>query len=459
MNIIVNINENIIENQQPKIYNIGNVLTTIQDLLNNSTITITNYRIIILQFIDLDLSVKHAFLNLDDYSKGDQYGLGKDILASDLIYFSEGGNTVGGVQSVTGNIVNNTDPANPVINDVNQLWTGLGNNINNSNIGNVGIGVLVPTKKLEVLDSFQVETASNVPYFTVDSSGVYSSGNKTSYTGFSTAYGKNALLNNTVGDLNTAFGLDSLTANTSGTSNTALGLNALASNTSGSSNIAIGRNSLYSNTDKTQNTAIGNYAMFLTSLGEANTGVGFNTMYSCNGSYNTIIGNNSFKGVTTGLGSTGVGYRCLESSTGSYNTTLGYKSGIHLTTGSFNILLGNTYAPTIGGENSITTGNSNIVLSKKIENGITTGSNNVIIGTASSLLPSLSDTIIVNTGSGASRIYVDSTGNTGLGTTTPTSKLQVIGLPIYANNAAAIIAGLTAGAFFHNGDGIVRVVF
>ena len=50
-------------------------------------------------------------------------------------------------------------------------------------------------------------------------------------------------------------------------------------------------------------------------------------------------------------------------------------------------------------------------------------------------------------------------GNVGIGIDTPTSKLQVVGLPVYANNAAAITAGLTAGAFYHAGDGIVRVVF
>jgi len=50
-------------------------------------------------------------------------------------------------------------------------------------------------------------------------------------------------------------------------------------------------------------------------------------------------------------------------------------------------------------------------------------------------------------------------GNTGIGSDNPTSKLQVVGLPIYTNNTAALIAGLTVGAFFHNGDGVVRVVY
>ena len=41
-----------------------------------------------------------------------------------------------------------------------------------------------------------------------------------------------------------------------------------------------------------------------------------------------------------------------------------------------------------------------------------------------------------------------STGNVGIGTTDPKAKLHVVGLVDYANNAAAVSAGLTAGAFY-----------
>ncbi len=49
------------------------------------------------------------------------------------------------------------------------------------------------------------------------------------------------------------------------------------------------------------------------------------------------------------------------------------------------------------------------------------------------------------------------TGNVGIGTTAPTSKLTVVGLAEHADNAAAISAGLTTGAFYRTGD-LLKVV-
>ena len=50
-------------------------------------------------------------------------------------------------------------------------------------------------------------------------------------------------------------------------------------------------------------------------------------------------------------------------------------------------------------------------------------------------------------------------GSFGIGTTTPTSKLHVVGLPMYADNVAALAGGLTVGAFYRTAIGAVMVVF
>jgi len=47
----------------------------------------------------------------------------------------------------------------------------------------------------------------------------------------------------------------------------------------------------------------------------------------------------------------------------------------------------------------------------------------------------------------------------GIGTTAPTSKLQVVGLPVYADNASATSGGLTAGAFYRTSTGVLMVVY
>ena len=48
-------------------------------------------------------------------------------------------------------------------------------------------------------------------------------------------------------------------------------------------------------------------------------------------------------------------------------------------------------------------------------------------------------------------VRITGTGYLGIGTIDPRSRLHVVGLPVYANNAAAIAAGLTAGAFYRTG--------
>jgi hypothetical protein len=50
-------------------------------------------------------------------------------------------------------------------------------------------------------------------------------------------------------------------------------------------------------------------------------------------------------------------------------------------------------------------------------------------------------------------------GRIGIGTATPSSKLAVVGLPVYASNAAAITGGLAAGDVYTDGAGNLKIVF
>ena len=73
-----------------------------------------------------------------------------------------------------------------------------------------------------------------------------------------------------------------------------------------------------------------------------------------------------------------------------------------------------------------------------------TGSNKLYIENSDSPTP------LIGGDFSTDEIYLN--GKVGIGTSTPGSKLSIVGLLEYADNTAALVAGLTAGDLYRTGD-------
>lgn len=206
-------------------------------------------------------------------------------------------------------------------------------------------------------------------------------------TGFNnTAVGNSSFNQNTSGNANTAVGSNAMFSNTTGNINVALGASALRSNTTGSQNTAVGTSSLFNNTTASDNVAVGPSSLFNNTTGSGNTGVGSGALFN-----NTTASNN-----------VAVGAAALGSSTSASNTAVGFSALTNLTTGANNIAIGELAG-----------------------NDITTGGNNTIIGGFVGST-TLTGVVAINA-AGTNRIYVDSSGNVGFGTTSPTGNIDHTG--------------------------------
>jgi hypothetical protein len=351
--------------------------------------------------------------------------------------------------------------------------------------GNIGIGNNAPTARLDITNNATSSAIINLRDTVGNLSLQLRAGTSTLFNTFIgvdagqsnisggglTAIGVSALQFNTTGTNNTAVGLGAMALNTTGFSNTAVGTQALVSNTTGSSNTAIGRDSLAQNTTGTSSTAVGREALLSNTTGTSNVALGaFSLRANTTGNWNTAAGSGALSSNTIGTDNTASGGAALFANTsGLRNTAVGMAALGSNTTGTNNAAFGmNALGINTGGFNNTaigtqslfdlnitSTNGNNTALGYNTGRGIVTGTNNTIIGAnVTGLASTLSNNIIIADGDGNQRINVGSTGNVGIGSTTPSSRLTVQGVSGSASDIFRVASstGRTALAVLANGN-------
>jgi hypothetical protein len=202
------------------------------------------------------------------------------------------------------------------------------------------------------------------------------------------------------GQYNIALGETNLESNRTGSRNIAIGSAALRENETGSDNNALGTFTLVANVSGSANNALGFYALGFNTSGSRNNALGEQAlMFNDTGFQNNAIGSQSLMSNTAGSYNNAYGYSTLSSYNGTGTIGIGYRAGDALTSGDQNIIIGYD----VDFQNAST--------SKALNIG------NLIFGT---MLDGIGTTL--------------SSGNIGVGTSSPSRKLTVAG-DIYTTNA------------------------
>ncbi len=169
-------------------------------------------------------------------------------------------------------------------------------------------------------------------------------------------------------------------------------------------------------------------------IGNNTTGISLNT-----GINNSFAGPGSGSSTTDGSNNIFIGFEAgYVNLDGASNNFLGYRTGYKLTTGIYNQFVGSSagYNNTNGSYNNYiganaglldTGGSYNTFIGNAAGSNSTSGNHNVAIGNGAQLPISTGSTQLALGSNGTYWIYGNSSGNVGLGTTNPTSKLTVQG--------------------------------
>jgi hypothetical protein len=191
---------------------------------------------------------------------------------------------------------------------------------------------------------------------------------------FNSSVGYEALTNNTNGSNNTATGFQSLLSNTTGINNTANGASSLVLTSTGTNNTANGYLALFGNTTGNNNAAVGSAALISNTTGYSNVGIGISALNS------NATGSNSVAVGDSALYNNGTGATAAQ---GIENTAIGSKALITNTTGNNNTALGSQADMAAANLNNATAiGNRSFV---NCSNCMVLGSVNGLNGAASSV--------------------------------------------------------------------------
>jgi hypothetical protein len=309
-------------------------------------------------------------------------------------------------------------------------WTISGDDVYHE-VGNVGIGTASPSTMLDVNGAVNTDSLYKIGGQTVLSTagaqnisvgieaGANSMTSACTFLGYragannegigNTFIGCSAGDSNTTGAFNTFVGDWTGRSNTEGDENTFVGVSAGQLNTIGTRNTFIGKTAGFNNIEGNHNTFVGVYAGLSNTSGLGNTFIGNSTgTYTSKGSHNTFLGNDTGQMNNTGENNTFLGMNAGKASVaGSKNTYLGQGAGFANTDGSWNTCIGSLAGAYV-----------------------TLGSYNVFLGYQAGQNETGSHKLYIANGADTSDvlIYGDfSTGNVGLGTLDPDTKLEVQG--------------------------------